>query len=87
METPTSVVWTVAGRLETLELRKGQSVSEAVEFSVPRSVYLVMPEKQTVRGLMRSERGYYVSAVAGTPIPVLGDERGRRRDISFYFSF
>uniref|UniRef100_A0A8H8CNN0 PSP proline-rich domain-containing protein n=1 Tax=Psilocybe cubensis TaxID=181762 RepID=A0A8H8CNN0_PSICU len=87
LETPsgmTSVVSTVAGGLETpdfLELRKGRSVSEAMEASSgPRSLYQVVPEKQTsVRGLMGSERGYDVSAVAGAPIPVLGDERGTKR--------
>jgi splicing factor 3B subunit 2 len=86
METPsgmTSVVSTVAGGLETpdfLELRKhsGRSVSEAVEAG-PRSLYQVVPEKQTsVRGLMGSERGYDVSAVSSAPIPVLGDERGTK---------
>ncbi|KAG6811553.1 hypothetical protein H0H92_006857 [Tricholoma furcatifolium] len=85
METPSgmaSVVSTVAGGLETpdfLELRKGRTVQEAVEAG-PRSLYQVVPEKQTsVRGLMGSERGYDVSAVSGAPIPVLGDERGMKR--------
>ncbi|KAI0683347.1 DUF382-domain-containing protein [Cytidiella melzeri] len=89
METPSgmaSVVSTVAGGLETpdfLELRKnaGRAQSEAVD-SGPRSLYQVVPEKQTsVRGLMGSERGYDVSAVAnvGASIPVLGDERGTKR--------
>ncbi|KAG6908648.1 hypothetical protein DXG01_003826 [Tephrocybe rancida] len=85
METPSgmaSVVSTVAGGLETpdfLELRKGRTVQEAVD-SGPRSLYQVVPEKQTsVRGLMGSERGYDVSAVSGAPIPVLGDERGTKR--------
>lgn len=85
LETPsgmTSVVSTVAGGLETpdfLELRKGRSVSEAIESSGPRSLYQVVPEKQTsVRGLMGSERGYDVSAVAGAPLPVLGEERGTK---------
>jgi splicing factor 3B subunit 2 len=78
-----SVVSTVAGGLETpdfLELRKhsGRAASEAIE-SGPRSLYQVVPEKQTsVRGLMGSERGYDVSAVAGAPIPILGDERGMK---------
>ncbi|KAG5640090.1 hypothetical protein DXG03_001258 [Asterophora parasitica] len=86
LETPSgmaSVVSTVAGGLETpdfLELRKGRTVSEAMESSGPRSLYQVVPEKQTlVRGLMGSERGYDVSAVSGAPIPVLGDERGTKR--------
>ena len=78
----TSVVSTVAGGLETpdfLELRKGRSVSEAMEASGPRSLYQVVPEKQTsVRGLMGSERGYDVSAVASAPLPVLGEERGTK---------
>ncbi|KAG6856488.1 hypothetical protein H0H87_003956 [Tephrocybe sp. NHM501043] len=85
METPSgmaSVVSTVAGGLETpdfLELRKGRTVQEAVDAG-PRSLYQVVPEKQTsVRGLMGSERGYDVSAVSGAPIPVLGDERGTKR--------
>lgn len=79
----TSVVSTVAGGLETpdfLELRKhsGRSTSEASD-SGPRSLYQVVPERQTsVRGLMGSERGYDVSAVASAPIPVLGDERGTK---------
>ncbi|KAH7921056.1 DUF382-domain-containing protein [Leucogyrophana mollusca] len=87
METPsgmTSVVSTVAGGLETpdfLELRKSsaRAPSEAADTG-PRSLYQVVPEKQTsVRGLMGSERGYDVSGVAGAPIPVLGEERGTKR--------
>ncbi|KAI0371640.1 DUF382-domain-containing protein [Pilatotrama ljubarskyi] len=88
METPSgmaSVVSTVAGGLETpdfLELRKNaaRAPSEATETG-PRSLYQVVPEKQTsVRGLMGSERGYDVSAVTGAgAIPVLGDERGNKR--------
>ena len=85
LETPsgmTSVVSTVAGGLETpdfLELRKGRSVSEAMESSGPRSLYQVVPEKQSsVRGLMGSERGYDVSAVASAPLAVLGEERGTK---------
>ncbi|ESK96084.1 splicing factor 3b [Moniliophthora roreri MCA 2997] len=88
LETPSgmaSVVSTIAGGLETpdfLELRKNsaRAPSEVVESSGPRSLYQVVPEKQTsVRGLMGSERGYDVSGVAGAPIPVLGDERGIKR--------
>ena len=85
----TSVVSTVAGGLETpdfLELRKNsnRAASEASEPSGPRSLYHVVPEKQTnVRGLMGSERGYDVSAVAGAPIPVLGDERGTKVGVYF----
>lgn len=86
LETPsgmTSVVSTVAGGLETpdfLELRKNtaRAQSEATDTG-PRSLYQVVPEKQTaVRGLMGSERGYDVSAVANAQaaIPVLG---GRAR--------
>ena len=80
----TSVVSTVAGGLETpdfLELRKNsmRTTSEAVPDGAPRSLYHVVPEKQTsVRGLMGSERGYDVSGVSGAPIPVLGDERGTK---------
>lgn len=87
----TSVVSTVAGGLETpdfLELRKGRTVSEAMEATGPRSLYQVVPEKQTsVRGLMGSERGYDVSAVAGAPIPVLGDERGTKVRLLIFYLF
>jgi splicing factor 3B subunit 2 len=74
LETPsgmTTAVSTVAGGLEMadfLELRENstRAASEAVETAGPRSLYHVVPEKQTsVRGLMGSERGYDVSAVAG----------------------
>ena len=94
LETPsgmTSVVSTVAGGLETpdfLELRKnaGRAPSEASDAG-PRSLYQVVPEKQTnVRGLMGSERGYDVSAVAGAAIPVLGDERGQKVSLDFGWS-
>lgn len=84
-----SVVSTVAGGLETpdfLELRKhsGRSTSEAVDTG-PRSLYQVVPEKQTaVRGLMGSERGYDVSAVASAPIPVLGEERGTKVGVLYF---
>ena len=88
LETPsglTSVVSTVAGGLETpdfLELRKTTSSKEREEDTGPRSLYQVVPEKQTsVRGLMGSERGYDVTAITGAsvaPIPVLGDERGTK---------
>jgi hypothetical protein len=100
LETPsglTSVVSTVAGGLETpdfLELRK-ERISEVSEPTGPRSLYQVVPEKQTsVRGLMGSERGYDMSAVAGPAIPVLGDDRGSKvrsqvflvgRVLIFYF--
>ena len=82
LETPSgmaSVVSTVAGGLETpdfLELRKNASRPTPDVDSGPRSLYQVVPEKQTsVRGLMGSERGYDVSAVSsGSAIPVLGSE-------------
>lgn len=88
LETPSgmaSVVSTVAGGLETpdfLELRKTSSrhPSDASEGG-PRSLYQVVPEKQTsVRGLMGSERGYDVSQVTNPQnLPVLGEERGTKR--------
>ncbi|KIL59014.1 hypothetical protein M378DRAFT_85682 [Amanita muscaria Koide BX008] len=89
LETPSgmaSVVSTVAGGLETpdfLELRKSsqRTVSEAVD-SGPKSLYQVVPERQTsIRGLMGSDRAYDVSAVAnaGAAVPVLGDERTSKR--------
>lgn len=83
LETPsgmTSVVSTVAGGLETpdfLELRKnaGRDTSD----SGPRSLYQVVPEKQTsVRGLMGSDRVYDVRGIGGGSVPVLGDERGTK---------
>jgi splicing factor 3B subunit 2 len=87
LETPSgmaSVVSTVAGGLETpdfLELRKTSSrhPSDASEGG-PRSLYQVVPEKQTsVRGLMGSERGYDVSQVTNPQnLPVLGEERGTK---------
>lgn len=84
METPsgmTSVVSTVAGGLETpdfLELRKNTGRPSDTD-SGPRSLYQVVPERQTsVRGLMGSDRAYDVSAVAGPAVPVLGDERGTK---------
>nr|VWO98897.1 Arf family GTPase [Ganoderma boninense] len=88
LETPSgmaSVVSTVAGGLETpdfLELRKNASRPTPDADTGPRSLYQVVPEKQTsVRGLMGSERGYDVSAVSsGGAIPVLGnEERSNKR--------
>ncbi|EIN06987.1 DUF382-domain-containing protein [Punctularia strigosozonata HHB-11173 SS5] len=89
LETPSgmaSVVSTVAGGLETpdfLELRKNAGRAQSESNDGPRSLYQVVPEKQTsVRGLMGSERGYDVSGVSGAAnanIPVLGDERGKKR--------
>ncbi|KAJ7585791.1 hypothetical protein C8J56DRAFT_788387 [Mycena floridula] len=85
VETPSgmaSVVSSIAGGLETpdfIELRKRptSSVDDG-----PKSLYQVLPEKQTnVRGMMGSERGYDVSKVAGG-LPVLGDERGTKRKAS-----
>lgn len=99
LETPSgmaSVVSTVAGGLETpdfLELRKTsqRSVSDAMDTSndrhgAPRSLYQVVPERQTsIKGFMGSERGYDVAAVTGAPIPVLGDERGTKVFILFIY--
>lgn len=95
LETPSgmaSVVSTVAGGLETpdfLELRKNANRAQSeVSDAGPRSLYQVVPEKQTsVRGLMGSERGYDVSAVSSGngAIPVLGDERGTK--VRFKFAF
>lgn len=88
METPSglaSIVSTVPGGLETpdfLELRKnaGRATSESAEPSGPRSLYQVVPERQTsVKGFMGSERGYDISAVtSGSSVPVLGEERGTK---------
>jgi splicing factor 3B subunit 2 len=86
LETPSgmhSVVSTVPGGLETpnfLELRKGRAQSEASDTPANRSLYQVVPEKQTsVRGLMGSERGYDVSGLTNpSSVPVLGDERGTK---------
>jgi splicing factor 3B subunit 2 len=77
------VVSTVPGGLETpnfLELRKGRAQSEASDVPTNRSLYQVVPEKQTsVRGLMGSERGYDVSGLTNpSSVPVLGDERGTK---------
>lgn len=79
-----SVVSTVAGGLETpdfLELRKTAARAPSEANDGPRSLYQVVPERQTtVRGLMGSERGYDVSGLSGNAaaIPVLGDERGTK---------
>lgn len=88
LETPSgmaSVVSTVAGGLETpdfLELRKTAARAPSEANDGPRSLYQVVPERQTaVKGLMGSERGYDVSAVSSSAtaaIPVLGDERGTK---------
>ena len=75
------VASTVSGGLETpdhLELRKNTGRVE--ESSGPRSLYQVVPERQTsIRGLMGSERGYDVAAVAGANAAVLGEECGTIR--------
>lgn len=86
LETPSgmnSVVSTIPGGLETpdfLELRK--NATRPVESdSGPRSLYQVVPERQTsIKGLMGSERGYDVSGVTNNAaqLPVLGDERGTK---------
>ena len=79
-----SVVSTVAGGLETpdfLELRKNASRVSDVGDSSSRSLYQVVPERQTsVRGLMGSDRAYDISGVSGTAqnLPVLGEERGTK---------
>jgi splicing factor 3B subunit 2 len=92
VETPsglTSVVSTVAGGLETpdfIELRKNTSgVRELGESGGQRQLYQVVPERQTnIRGLMGSERGYDISAVAGAAnVEVLGQE-GRGKVRPFY---
>ena len=79
-----SVVSTVAGGLETpdfLELRKNASRVSDVGDSSSRSLYQVVPERQTsVRGLMGSDRAYDITGVSGTAqnLPVLGEERGTK---------
>ena len=79
-----SVVSTVAGGLETpdyLELRKNASRVSDVGDSSSRSLYQVVPERQTsVRGLMGSDRAYDIGGVSGTTqnLPVLGEERGTK---------
>ncbi|KAL9715488.1 hypothetical protein Ac2012v2_002149 [Leucoagaricus gongylophorus] len=86
LETPSgmaSVVSTVAGGLETpdfLELRKtARPVADAGETD-PRGLYQVLEEKRTsVRGFMGSERGYDVSNLSGSALPVLGDERTSKK--------
>ena len=85
----TSVVSTVAGGLETpdfLELRKtSRETMRESESGGPRSLYQVVPEKQTsVRGLMGSERGYDVASLTAAQgaIPVLGEERGTKVRLS-----
>lgn len=91
LETPSgmaSVVSTVAGGLETpdfLELRKNAARPATTGEEGPRSLYQVVPERQTnVRGLMGSERGYDVMGVSGQ-VPVLGDERGSAK-VRYRFS-
>jgi len=82
-----SVVSTVAGGLETpdfLELRKNASRVSDVGDSSSRSLYQVVPERQTsVRGLMGSDRGYDIGGLSGAAqnLPVLGEERGTKVSI------
>ena len=87
LETPSgmaSVVSTVAGGLETpdfLELRKNASRVSDVGDSSSRSLYQVVPERQTsVRGLMGSDRAYDITGVSDITqnLPVLGEERGTK---------
>ena len=94
METPsgmTSVVSTVAGGLETpdfLELRKNAGRPSDSSDAGPRSLYQVVPERQTfVRGLMGSDRAYDIGAVAGSSVPVLGDERGTKVSLLYQIWF
>jgi len=92
LETPSgmaSVVSTVAGGLETpdfLELRKNaRPVADSGEAG-PRGLYHVLEEKQmSVRGIMGSERGYDVSNLGGSALPVLGDERISKVRFSLVF--
>jgi splicing factor 3B subunit 2 len=94
LQTPsglTSVVSTVAGGLGTLdfiELRKNTSgVRELGESGGQRQLYQVVPERQTnIHGLMGSERGYDISAVAGAAnVEVLGQEgRGKVRPVYLF---
>lgn len=90
LETPsgmTSVVSTVAGGLETpefLDLRKSSGVRQISEDTGPKSLYQVVPERQTaIRGLMGSERGYDVTGLAAANVPVLGQEQ-RGSKVSLY---
>lgn len=86
LETPSglaSITSTVPGGLETpdfLELRKrrdGTAVSEPEPDSGPKSLYQVIPEKETkVTGFMGSERVYDVRGISqqGHNVAMLGQE-------------
>jgi splicing factor 3B subunit 2 len=73
---------TATGGLETpdfLELRKNANRAAPEPEPSSRSLYQVVQEKQTaVRGVMGSERGYDLSGISGSNVPVLGDERGTK---------
>lgn len=89
LETPSgmaSVTSTVPGGLETpdfLELRKRREETEPEVDSGPKSLYQVLPERESrMRGFMGSDRVYDVSGVTqqATKAPVLGQEdRGTKR--------
>lgn len=73
---------TVPGGIETpdfLELRKRREGTDAAVDEGPKSLYTVLPEKETrMRGLMGSDRVYDISGVAPAA-PVLGQEdRGKK---------
>lgn len=89
LETPSgmaSVTSTVPGGLETpdfLELRKRREETEPEADTGPKSLYQVLPERESrMRGFMGSDRVYDVSGVTQQPAkaPVLGQEdRGTKR--------
>ncbi|KAG0655590.1 hypothetical protein C6P46_000813 [Rhodotorula mucilaginosa] len=89
LETPSgmaSVTSTVPGGLETpdfLELRKRREETEPEVDTGPKSLYQVLPERESrMRGFMGSDRVYDVSGVTqqATKAPVLGQEdRGTKR--------
>ncbi|GAA5877614.1 hypothetical protein JCM3774_005358 [Rhodotorula dairenensis] len=90
LETPSgmaSVTSTVPGGLETpdfLELRKRREETEPEVDTGPKSLYQVLPERESrMRGFMGSDRVYDVSGISqqgATKAPVLGQEdRGTKR--------
>ncbi|KWU43185.1 spliceosome associated protein [Rhodotorula sp. JG-1b] len=89
LETPSgmaSVTSTVPGGLETpdfLELRKRREETEPEVDTGPKSLYQVLPERESrMRGFMGSDRVYDVSGVTqqAAKAPVLGQEdRGTKR--------
>lgn len=89
MDTPsgfTSVASTVPGGIETpdfLDLRKRRDGTETEEDRGPKTLYQVIPERDSrIRGLMGSDRAYDVSGITG---PVLGqEERGNKVSIFFF---